>query len=187
MTPPVNAFAETAALYAILNADDRAARGIVHGMHASERALFSVQLSRLAVMVEIAGQAAEETPPTPPDPHAPHHVTVTAPLGKDEYFAATEDWNTTVYAHGYRINAYRIQHPSDCDRLAYGQRCAFDRFADDNAPHEMESWPADSGEYIARYLVHQPTNEQGEPTDVQAYIRFEPASATEETTDATDA
>jgi hypothetical protein len=107
-----------------------------------------------------------------PDPHAVHRVTVTAPVGKHEYFAAAEDWNTTLYCHGGRVNAYRIEHPGDCDRLAYGQRCALDRFADDNAPSEVENWPVEPGEYTARCLVHHPMN----GTDAREYIGWEPVS-----------
>jgi hypothetical protein len=50
--PTVNAFTETAALYAVLNDDDLDARRIVGQMHAGERATFSAQLSRLMAIVE---------------------------------------------------------------------------------------------------------------------------------------
>ncbi|MEV4975492.1 hypothetical protein [Streptomyces scopuliridis] len=45
--PPVNAFAETAALYAVLNEDLSEARRIVGDMHPGERATLARQLDQL--------------------------------------------------------------------------------------------------------------------------------------------
>jgi hypothetical protein len=50
-TPPVTAFAETAALYAVLNEDYPDARRIVTDMTAAERAEFAGQLDRLRSML----------------------------------------------------------------------------------------------------------------------------------------
>jgi hypothetical protein len=50
-TPPVNAFAETSALYAVLEGDDVEARRIVSDMLPNERAEFAAQLDRLRAML----------------------------------------------------------------------------------------------------------------------------------------
>jgi hypothetical protein len=50
-TRPVTAFAETSALYAVLEGDDIEARRIVSDMLPNERAEFAAQLDRLRAML----------------------------------------------------------------------------------------------------------------------------------------
>lgn len=50
-TPHVTAFAETSALYAVLEGDDAEARRIVSDMFPNERAEFAQQLDRLRAML----------------------------------------------------------------------------------------------------------------------------------------
>jgi hypothetical protein len=49
--PAVTTFAETAALYAVMNDDDQEARRIVQDMYPNERAEFAAQLDRLRAML----------------------------------------------------------------------------------------------------------------------------------------
>lgn len=49
--PAVTAFAETAALWAVMNGDDAEARRIVRGLYPNERAELAEQLDRLRAML----------------------------------------------------------------------------------------------------------------------------------------
>lgn len=49
--PTVTAFAETGALWAVMNGDDAKARQIVHDLYPNERAEFAEQLDRLRAML----------------------------------------------------------------------------------------------------------------------------------------
>ena len=49
--PAVTTFAETAALYAVMDDDDQEARRIVQDMYPNERAEFAAQLDRLRAML----------------------------------------------------------------------------------------------------------------------------------------
>ncbi|WP_046500002.1 hypothetical protein [Streptomyces odonnellii] len=49
--PPINAFSETAALYAVLSDDDQEAQRLVSSMLPCERAVFAGQLDKLRRMM----------------------------------------------------------------------------------------------------------------------------------------
>ncbi|MFD8899888.1 hypothetical protein [Streptomyces ardesiacus] len=49
--PAVNSFAETGALWAVMNEDDAKARQIVQDMYPNERAEFAAQLDRLRALL----------------------------------------------------------------------------------------------------------------------------------------
>jgi hypothetical protein len=111
--------------------------------------------------------------PTAVDPSAEHHVTATRLVGKHEALAAAADLLTTVVVHPRHAIAYRIEHPADCNRLPYGQSCAFDLYMQTHATGEGSTWPQIPGEFRASYRVHSPTNADGEPMDFQEHIRWE--------------
>lgn len=51
MTPAVTTFAETAALYAVMEGDPQEARRIIDDMHPGEREIYAGQLNELLVML----------------------------------------------------------------------------------------------------------------------------------------
>lgn len=68
-------------------------------------------------------------------PFAIHTVIVNA-VPQDKSVAGFPEWR------------YTVRHPVDCDRLPYGERCAFDMISDDGESIEVPaSWEA--GEYEA--------------------------------------
>jgi hypothetical protein len=116
----------------------------------------------------------------PPDTNAEHRVTVTILASNDEALAAVEHRHTVTYFTGPdSAIAYRVEHPEPCNRMLYGELCAFDLYIETTKPSACEQWPKQPGVYTARYVAHVTEPEHGNTAHVDERIEWAPLEPTD--------